>query len=110
MKHIQVIIVGAGPSGLSLGLALAKYDIEVSFTIYLISLVLTKVQTLILEKEQDVTEDPRGVYLAEDAIRILYELGIRDQMKKIGHGIYLNSLAHLELLKRNSCPKHKFSC
>jgi 2-polyprenyl-6-methoxyphenol hydroxylase-like FAD-dependent oxidoreductase len=42
-------------------------------------------QSIILEKESDIVEDPRGVYLAADAIRILYALGLGDVMPKIGH-------------------------
>lgn len=41
---------------------------------------------MILEKEINIGDDPRGVYLAGDAVRILYQLGIGDQMKFIGHG------------------------
>lgn len=40
---------------------------------------------MILEKELDITEDPRGVYLAGDAVRVLYQLGIGDQIDIIGH-------------------------
>lgn len=41
---------------------------------------------MILEKERGVTEDPRGVFLAADAVRILWDLGINDQFKDIGYG------------------------
>jgi hypothetical protein len=40
----------------------------------------------LLEKELDITDDPRGVYLAADAIRILYGLGLGSEMPVIGHG------------------------
>lgn len=43
-------------------------------------------QSIILEKEQDITEDPRGVFLGGDAIRILYDIGIGDKLGAIGHG------------------------
>ena len=42
-------------------------------------------QSIILEKEQGITEDPRGVYLAGDAVRVLWDIGIREQMADIGH-------------------------
>ena len=42
-------------------------------------------QSIILEKEQGITEDPRGVYLAGDAVRVLWYIGIREQMADIGH-------------------------
>src|SRR5437762_2629943 len=31
-------------------------------------------QSIILEKEQGITEDPRGVYLAGDAVRVLWDI------------------------------------
>ncbi|KAM3515007.1 hypothetical protein MY11210_001366 [Beauveria gryllotalpidicola] len=65
----QVIIVGAGPAGLCLGLALAKFNI----------------QSIILEKETEITADPRGVYLTGDAVRILYDLGVGDELEYVGH-------------------------
>lgn len=43
---------------------------------------------MILEKEVGISEDPRGVYLAGDAVRTLYQLGIGDQMDIIGHRRY----------------------
>ncbi|OAA53199.1 Monooxygenase, FAD-binding protein [Cordyceps fumosorosea ARSEF 2679] len=69
VTRCQVIIVGAGPAGLCLALALAKFN----------------VQTVILEKETEVTLDPRGVYLTGDAVRILYDLGIGDELEYVGH-------------------------
>ncbi|KAH8912908.1 monooxygenase-like protein [Coniochaeta sp. PMI_546] len=72
MEQTQVIIVGAGPAGLALGLALARFH----------------VQSVILEKETQVTTDPRGVYLTGDAIRILNDLGIGHEMANIGHEVY----------------------
>ncbi|XWW99224.1 hypothetical protein V2A60_007233 [Cordyceps javanica] len=65
----QIIIVGAGPAGLCLALALAKFN----------------VQTILLEKETKVTSDPRGVYLTADAVRILHDLGIGNELEYIGH-------------------------
>lgn len=44
---------------------------------------------IILEKEKDIVDDPRGVYLAGDALRVLWKLGLGDQMPSIGHGILL---------------------
>jgi hypothetical protein len=42
---------------------------------------------VILEKELSITTDPRAVYLKDDAIRILWDLGVRKQLKDLGHGI-----------------------
>lgn len=47
---------------------------------------LTIVQTVIIEKDTEVTKDPRGVYLTGDAVRILYDLGLGHQMANIGQG------------------------
>ncbi|SMY26208.1 unnamed protein product [Zymoseptoria tritici ST99CH_1A5] len=69
MEQARVVIVGAGPAGLVAGLSLAQQGVA----------------NIILEKEQDIVEDPRGVYLAADAVRILYALGLGPSMSKIGH-------------------------
>ncbi|KAF5720240.1 monooxygenase [Fusarium globosum] len=68
MDETQVIIVGGGPAGLALGLSLARL----------------KIHSVILEKEAEITTDPRGVFLTGDAVRILHSLGINDLMG-IGH-------------------------
>ncbi|KAF5678531.1 monooxygenase [Fusarium denticulatum] len=70
MDETQVIIVGGGPAGLALGLSLARL----------------KIRSVILEKEAEITTDPRGVFLTGDAVRILHSLGIND-LKGIGHEI-----------------------
>ena len=69
MEEFPVVIVGAGPAGLTLALSLALHDIH----------------SIILEKELGVNEDPRGVFLAGDAVRIFYQVGIGEDMTKIGH-------------------------
>ncbi|GIZ44734.1 hypothetical protein CKM354_000792500 [Cercospora kikuchii] len=69
MEDGQVVIVGAGPAGLTLGLALDQQGVK----------------SLILEKEKEITQDPRGVVIAGDAVRILYQLGLGPDMPKIGH-------------------------
>lgn len=43
------------------------------------------VQSIILERENEITLDPRGVYLAGDAVRILFSLGLGNEMPIIGH-------------------------
>lgn len=69
MEEFPVVIVGAGPAGLTLALSLALHEIR----------------SVILEKELSVNEDPRGVFLAGDAVRIFYQVGIGEAMAKIGH-------------------------
>ncbi|KAB5511191.1 putative monooxygenase [Coniochaeta sp. 2T2.1] len=71
MENSPVVIVGAGPSGLMLGLSLAKHGVH----------------SIILEKEQAITQDPRGVALSGDAVRILYDIGIGDKLGTIGHDV-----------------------
>ncbi|KAL5366660.1 hypothetical protein BJX96DRAFT_182967 [Aspergillus floccosus] len=64
----DVVIVGGGPSGLVLGLCLAQYQVK----------------SIILEKEREVTTDPRGVVLTGDALRSLWKLGLGKRMAWIG--------------------------
>ncbi|KAF4335814.1 3-(3-hydroxy-phenyl)propionate 3-hydroxycinnamic acid hydroxylase [Fusarium beomiforme] len=68
MEQTQVIIVGGGPAGLALGLSLARL----------------RIHSIILEKEAEITTDPRGVFLTGDAVRILHSLGV-DDLSSIGH-------------------------
>lgn len=69
MEEFPVVIVGAGPAGLTLALSLAIH----------------KLHSIILEKEQSVNEDPRGVFLAGDAVRIFHQVGIGEDIELIGH-------------------------
>lgn len=47
-------------------------------------------KVVILEKEQQVCEDPRGIVVNGDAVRISYQVGIGEGLtKKIGHGVYI---------------------
>ena len=55
---------------------------------------------MILEKELEITTDPRAVYLNGDAVRILWDLGLRKQLADLGHGIgdHQSFLIALELI------------
>ncbi|TVY44103.1 3-(3-hydroxy-phenyl)propionate/3-hydroxycinnamic acid hydroxylase [Lachnellula subtilissima] len=64
MEDTTVLIVGAGPTGLSLALYLGQM----------------KIKTIILEKQVEVIEDPRGISIAGDAVRVTYQLGIGDAL------------------------------
>ncbi|EXA32471.1 hypothetical protein FOVG_16304 [Fusarium oxysporum f. sp. pisi HDV247] len=75
METTDVIIVGAGPSGLALALALSYY----------------KVRSVILEKNRDICQDPRGIALAGDSHRIMELLGISSS-KLSGFGQTLNAI------------------
>ncbi|OAL52136.1 FAD/NAD(P)-binding domain-containing protein [Pyrenochaeta sp. DS3sAY3a] len=60
MEETDVIIVGAGPSGLALAVALAHYNVK----------------SIILEKNADICEDPRAIAISGDTPRITELLGI----------------------------------
>lgn len=42
-----------------------------------------------LERERDITEDPKAVHHAADAVRILYDLELGDNMPLIRHEVEL---------------------
>ncbi|KMU77548.1 hypothetical protein CISG_01306 [Coccidioides immitis RMSCC 3703] len=72
IEETTVLIVGAGPSGLALGALLGRMNIKV----------------VILEKEVEVCEDPRGIVVNGDAVRISYQIGIGEGLtKRIGKDI-----------------------
>jgi 2-polyprenyl-6-methoxyphenol hydroxylase-like FAD-dependent oxidoreductase len=62
MEQTSVVVVGAGPTGLALAITLG----------------LAGTSTIVLEKEATVTEDPRGITLTGDAVRIAFQLGLKD--------------------------------
>ncbi|KAB5546807.1 hypothetical protein GE09DRAFT_1035118 [Coniochaeta sp. 2T2.1] len=71
-RPATVVIVGAGPSGLALGALLGRMGTRV----------------IILERDTEVCEDPRGIVVNGDAVRISYQVGIGEGLtKRIGKDI-----------------------
>jgi 2-polyprenyl-6-methoxyphenol hydroxylase-like FAD-dependent oxidoreductase len=64
METTDVLIVGCGPTGALLTALLGKFE----------------VQNIVLEKQPDITDDPRGISLDEDAIRLLQEFGLYNKI------------------------------
>jgi len=60
----DVLIVGCGPTGALLTALLGNFGIR----------------NIVLEKEPNITEDPRGITLDEDGIRLLQEVGVYDKI------------------------------
>jgi hypothetical protein len=60
----DVVIVGCGPTGALLSALLGDFGIN----------------NIVLEKQPDVTDDPRGITLDEDGIRLLQGVGLYDKV------------------------------
>lgn len=60
----NVIICGCGPTGALLSAYLGR----------------ASVHNVVLEREPDITTDPRGIALDEDGVRLLQGLGFYDQI------------------------------
>ncbi|MGR6319049.1 bifunctional 3-(3-hydroxy-phenyl)propionate/3-hydroxycinnamic acid hydroxylase [Micromonospora soli] len=67
MKTAPVVIVGAGPTGLTAATLLAQYGVE----------------CLILERWESIYPQPRAVALDDEVHRILARLGLRDEFAAI---------------------------
>jgi len=63
-ETFEVIICGCGPTGAMLSAYLARQGVK----------------HVVLEREPDITSDPRGIALDEDGIRLLQGLGIYDKI------------------------------
>ncbi|MCA2211122.1 bifunctional 3-(3-hydroxy-phenyl)propionate/3-hydroxycinnamic acid hydroxylase MhpA [Nocardia rosealba] len=76
IEHYPVVIVGAGPTGMTAALLLARYGIE----------------CLILDRWEKVYPQPRAVHLDDEVYRILADLGLGDAFAGIsrpGRGLRL---------------------
>jgi hypothetical protein len=71
-EHVDVIICGCGPTGALLSAYLSR----------------VRVKHVILEREEGITTDPRGIALDEDGIRIVQGVGkYYDLLTDVGKGI-----------------------
>jgi 3-(3-hydroxy-phenyl)propionate hydroxylase len=76
-----VLVVGAGPSGVTAALLLAQHGIEV----------------LVLDRWAGVYPRPRAVHLDDEVYRILARLGLAEQFAQISrpaHGLRLQDAKH----------------
>lgn len=72
VETTDVVIIGAGPSGLTLAAALATHGVK----------------SVVLEKELDIWPYPRAFRNSEDALRVLQSVGLlRETYEKITSGV-----------------------
>ena len=76
-EQTEVLICGGGPTGALLSALLGQ----------------AQVPNIVLEREEGITTDPRGIALDEDGIRTLQAIGVYDQIfTKIGSSEHSSSL------------------
>lgn len=63
-EETKIIICGGGPTGAILSALLSRL----------------RVPNVVLEREESITTDPRGIALDEDGIRILQSIGIYEKV------------------------------
>lgn len=63
-SECDVLIVGAGPTGVTLGVLLARAGVDV----------------IVLDKEDDIYALPRAAHIDHEIVRIFQELGLADQV------------------------------
>lgn len=83
VENAEVVICGCGPTGAMLSAYLGQRGIK----------------NTVLERELEITQDPRGIALDEDGIRLLQGLGIYDDIfSKIGQSQFFKIASVLTLL------------
>lgn len=76
MTHHQVVVVGAGPTGMVAATLLGRHGVD----------------TLVLDRWDDIFPQPRAVHLDDEVYRILGDLGVADDFAAIsrpGRGLRL---------------------
>ena len=67
VRHRSVVIVGAGPTGITAATLLAQHDVD----------------CLVLDRWSAVYPQPRAVHLDDEVYRILARMGIADEFASI---------------------------
>ncbi|MGC0364586.1 3-(3-hydroxy-phenyl)propionate hydroxylase [Rhodococcus sp. 27YEA15] len=93
--HVPVLVVGAGPTGMSVATLLARRGIE----------------TLIVERHHDMFALPRAVHLDDEVYRILQNLGVAEEFDSVstpakGMRLVDANLATLLELRRDGVGTH----
>lgn len=71
VKHVPVLIVGAGAAGLATSALLAKHGVP----------------SLLVEKRREAFIYPKARNLSFRSLEILRSLGLADEVHKIAHGV-----------------------
>src|SRR5215208_5866090 len=67
-QEVDVLVVGAGPAGLTAAAALRRYDVEV----------------LVLERKAQLSEHPRATVVSTRSMELLRSWGLEDDMRAGG--------------------------
>lgn len=80
VEHFDVVICGCGPTGALLSANLSRLGVK----------------HVVLEREEGITTDPRGIALDEDGIRIVQGIGKYEELfTDVGKGISALSINNL---------------
>lgn len=78
-ESTEVIICGGGPTGIMLSALLGQMDVP----------------NVVLEREQEIATDPRGIALDEDGIRCIQSVGMYDRIySRIAHCAFRSACRH----------------
>ena len=82
MEQTTVLIIGAGPSGVALGALLGRMNLKVRTSGLPASPNIKAGQVVILEKDTEVCEDPRGIVVNGDAVRSRFAIELLQNYAK----------------------------